>query len=458
MTMAKQKSIVRLGAGSGFWGDAPDPAFELAERGELDFLCFDFLAELTMALLQRAKAKDPKAGYVTDMVNWFTKLAGPARASGTTLICNGGGVNARAGAEALTASLRAAGQSGRKTAVVSGDDVLERLDEFRAAGVRITNMATGAEDFEAIRPLVVAANVYLGSDGIIEALDAGADMVVTGRVPDSALFIGPIMQRMGWTFDQADLVASAITIGHIVECAAGCTGGMSSRFDEMPRMGEVGFPIAEVDRDGTATISKLPGSGGRVDEFTIKEHLVYEIGDPRAYVTPDGIADFTAPTIAETAPDTVRVSGMRGKPRPDTLKLLIGYSDGWIGEGLLMFPWPRALARARKAEQTLRERLTRMGLEASSMSFDYVGINMLHGSAAPWPERDDLNEVGLRVAVKTASREEAEKVRRACSHLWIMGPGGTSLGVPMKPRPALALWPTLVPRALVPHSVEYLES
>ncbi len=458
MTMTTPNSTVRLGSGSGFWGDALDPALELAERGELHYLCFDFLAELTMALLQRAKAKDPKAGYVTDMVDWFTKLAGPARASGTTLVCNGGGVNPRGGGEALAASLRAAGERGRRIAVAAGDDVLGRLDELKAAGVRFTNMATGAENFDSIRPRVVAANVYLGSDGIIEALGAGADMVVTGRVTDSAVFIGPIMHRMGWTFDQPDLVASAITVGHILECAAGCTGGMSSRFDEMPRMGEVGFPIVDVDRDGKATITKLPGSGGRVDEFTIKEHLVYEIGDPRSYVTPDGIADFTAPTITETGADTVRVSGMRGKPRPDMLKLLVGYSDGWIGEGLMMFPWPRALARARKAEQTLRERLARMGLKASAMTFDYVGINMLHGPAAPWPEHDDFNEVGLRVAVKTGSRDEAEKVRRACSHLWIMGPGGTSFGVPMKPRPALALWPTLVPRELVPHTVEYIES
>jgi hypothetical protein len=458
MAVSGRNASVRVGGGSGFWGDAFDPALELAERGRLDYLCFDFLAELTMALLQRAKAKDPSAGYVTDMVGWFTRLAAPARANGTVLVCNGGGVNPRGGAEALAASLRRKGLTGTKIAVVSGDDMLDRLDELKAAGVRLTNTSTGDENIDAIRSRIVSANVYLGSDGIIESLRAGADMVVTGRVTDSAVFIGPIMHRLGWSYDQPDLVASAITVGHVLECAAGCTGGMSSRFDEMPRMGEAGFPIADIDQDGTATITKLAGTGGHVDQFTVKEHLVYEIGDPRAYATPDGIADFTAPRIEEVGPDRVRVSGMRGKPRPDKLKLLIGYSDGWIGEGMMMFPWPRALARARKAEETLRERFTRMGLKASAMTFDYVGVNMLHGPAAPWPERDDLNEVGLRVAVKTQTREEAEKVRRACTHLWIMGPGGTSFGVPMKPRPALSLWPTLVSRELVPHKVEYLES
>lgn len=449
---------VRVGAGSGFWGDAFDPALELAEHGRLHYLCFDFLAELTMSLLQRARAKDPSQGYVPDMVSWLSKLAEPAHASGTTLLCNGGGVNPRAGAEALAGSLRAKGIGGRKIGIVAGDDVLHRLEEFRKAGVRLTHSETGEDGFDRIKSKIVSANVYLGSDGIIEALEAGSDIVVTGRVTDSALFIAPTMHRLGWNFDQTDRVASAITIGHILECAAGCTGGMSSRFDEMPRMGEVGFPTAEISGDGTAIISKVPGSGGRVDAFTIKEHLVYEIGDPRQYFTPDGIADFTAPTIEEIEPDVVRVSGMRGEPRPKNLKLLIGYSDGWIGEGLLMFPWPRALARARKAEQTLRERFARLNLVSSAISFDYVGVNMLHGPAAPWPAADDLNEVGLRVAVKTASREEAEKVRRACSQMWIMGPGGTSFGAPMKPRPTLALWPTLVPRDLVPHSVGYLIS
>lgn len=458
MAASGRNASVRLGGGSGFWGDALDPAMELVERGRLDYLCFDFLAELTMALLQRAKAKDPSAGYVTDAVDWFTRMAAPARANGTALVCNGGGVNPRGGAGALAASLRREGQTGTKIAVVSGDDMLGRLDELKAAGVRLTNTSTGDENIDAIRPRIVSANVYLGSDGIIESLEAGADMVITGRVTDSAVFIGPIMHRLGWSYDQPDLVASAITVGHVLECAAGCTGGMSSRFDEMPRMGEAGFPIADIDRDGTARISKLAGTGGRVDEFTVKEHLVYEIGDPRAYATPDGVADFTAPSIKEVGPDSVRVSGMRGKPRPDKFKLLIGYSDGWIGEGMMMFPWPRALARARKAEETLRERFARMGLKASAMTFDYVGVNMLHGPAAPWPERDDFNEVGLRVAVKTQTREEAEKVRRACTHLWIMGPGGTSFGVPMKPRPALSLWPTLVPREFVPHKVEYMES
>lgn len=451
-------SSVSLGCGSGFWGDAFDPALALAERGQLDYLCFDFLAELTMAILQRSKAKGPNSGYVPDMVDWMSKLSAPSARSGTRLVCNGGGANPAAGGRALAAALRAGGEEGRKLAIVSGDDLLPRLDEMIQAGIKLTNLTTGDEDFARIRSKVVSANAYMGSEGIVEALDGGADIVIAGRVTDSALFVGSAMHHLGWTYDQPDLVASAITVGHVMECAAGCTGGMSSRFAEMPRMGEVGFPIGHINQDGSAVVTKLSGSGGRVDEFTVKEHLVYEIGDPNAYLTPDGVADFTKPRLAQDGPDRVAITGSAGAQRPDTLKLLVGYADGWIGEGILMFPWPRALGRARKAEETLRERFVQMGLKASMISFDYIGVNMLHGPAAPWPQTDDLNEVGLRVTVRTETRDEADKVRRACSQLWIMGPGGSCFGVPIKPRPAFGLWSTLIPREFAQSKVEHLVS
>jgi hypothetical protein len=226
----------------------------------------------------------------------------------------------------------------------------------------------------------------------------------------------------------------------------------------MPEMGRVGFPFVDFRADATAEVGKLPGTGGRVDQFTVKEHLLYEVAsDPRRYVMPDGVADFTSIRIEETGPDRVRLSGIRGEPAPDQLKVIIGYQDGWIGEGMLFFPWPDALGRARKAKETLLERFQRMGLAAEDVHFDFVGVDMLHGPASPSPDYEP-NEVGLRVAVKTETREEAEKVRRACSHLWIMGPGGTSFGTPMKPRPVVAAWPALLPREHVPQSVEILEA
>ena len=457
------KRTVRLGSGSGFWGDAMDPAMELLEKGKLDYLCFDFLAELTMALLQRQKLKNAELGYVPDAVQYMKAMMPAARANGTKLISNGGGVNPRAAAQRIVEDARALGLKGIKVALVEGDGVLDRIDDMLAQGIPFTNMETGSTAFRDIRKRVVAANVYMDSTGIISGLAQGADVVIAGRVSDNAVYVGPIMHEFGWRHDDAhaDRIAAAITLGHIVECAAACTGGMSSRFAEMPRMGMVGFPIIEMWPDGTAELSKVAGSGGRLDAFTVKEHMVYEIHDPRSYIMPDGISDFTSLTLEESGPDRVRVSQVRGRPAPEMLKLVIGYQDGWIGESMSFFPWPYAYDRAVKAKQSMLERFERMGLEAEQIHFDFVGLNTLHGPGAPLPDRaaaNELNEVGLRCAVKTATVEEAEKVRRAASHLWIMGPGGTSFGTPMKPRPVVSLWPTLVPRELIKAHAEILEA
>lgn len=455
------KDVLRLGAGSGFWGDAQDPAVELLEKGELDYLCFDYLAELTMALLQRQKMKNSDAGYIPDAVQCMNALLPQARERGTRLISNGGGVNIRAAAQRIVENARKDGLAGARIALVEGDDLLGKLDSLTSSNVPLTNMDTGDEDFSAIRSRVVSANVYTDSSGIVESLKGDADVVITGRVSDNALYVGPVVHEFGWQRDaaHADLLAASVTVGHILECAAGCTGGMSSRFADMPRMGQVGFPIAEFRRDGSADITKLPGTGGRVDTFTVKEHLVYEISDPRNYLMPDAVADFTSLSLDAAGTDRVRVSGVKGKPAPDLLKLVVGYQDGWIGETMAFFPWPNAYDRACKARDTMLERFERMGLAADQIHFDFVGLNMLHGPAAPAPERDRANqmsEVGLRCAVRTRTREEADKVRRAGTHLWIMGPGGTSFGTPMKSRPIVALWPTLIPREFVRQTTDIL--
>jgi|SRR5690625_3461294 len=451
--------VVRIGSGSGFWGDAIDPAEELLEGGQLDYLCFDYLAELTMSLLQRARMKQPDAGYVPDMVDHMQVLMATAKAKQTRLISNGGGVNPRAGADRVIAAARDQGLDRLRVAVVEGDDMLGRIDEMLDAGESLTNLDNGRDDIANIRERIVSANVYTDASGIVNALAQDADVVIAGRVSDNALYVGPMMHEFGWRYEPSfnDRIAAAITTGHVVECAAACTGGMSSRFSEMPAMGRVGFPIIEMSEDGSAVITKLPGTGGCVDEFTIKEHLVYEIADPTNYIMPDGVADFTALELKDLGDDRVRLSNMSGRPRPDTLKMVIGYEDGWIGEGLLFFPWPDAMRRAAKARTTLLERFERMGLTARDIHFDLVGVNALHGPAAPEIHYDP-NEVGLRVAVRTHTRAEAEKVRRACSHMWIMGPGGTSFGTPIRPRPVVATWPCLIPESFVHQSVDILEA
>ncbi|OZI70995.1 acyclic terpene utilization AtuA family protein [Bordetella genomosp. 12] len=456
--MAKR---VRLGAGSGFWGDAQDPAQALLERGNLDYLCFDYLAELTMALLQRQKLKRPDAGYVPDAVQTMISLLPKARDLGTKLISNGGGVNPHAAAQRIAEGARVAGLAGARIALVEGDDMLDKLDDLMREGVPLRNMDTGDENFAAIRDRVVCANVYTDSSGITAGLEGEADVVIAGRVSDNALYVGPLAHEFGWRRDAAhvDRYAAAVTLGHIVECAAGCSGGMSSRFAEMPYMGRAGFPILEVGPDAEAIVTKLPGTGGRVDQWTVKEHLVYEVGDPRRYLMPDAVADFTSLRLADEGQDRVRVSGVRGQPAPDLWKLVVGYQDGWIGETMAFFPWPHAYDRAVKARETMLERFECMGLAADQIHFDFVGLNTLHGPAAVFPGREqanDLPEVGLRCAVRTRSAEEADKVRRAGTNLWIMGPGGTSFGTPMKPRPVISLWPTLIPREAVEQKTRIL--
>lgn len=449
---------IRLGAGSGFWGDAPDPGQELLERGELDYLCLEYLAELTMALLQRQKLKRPDTGYVPDAVQAISRMLPKARETSTKLISNGGGVNPQAAAQRIAEGARQAGLAGTRIAVVEGDDMLGKLDSLVSEGVVMRNMDTGDENFSAIRDRVVCANVYTDSTGITQGLAESADVVIAGRVSDNALYVGPLAHEFGWRRDAEHVgrYAAAVTLGHIVECAAGCTGGMSSRFAEMPNMGRAGFPILEVESDGNAVVTKLPGSGGRVDQWTIKEHLVYEIGDPRRYLMPDAVADFTTLKLEDDGDDRVRITGMSGEPAPDLWKLVIGYEDGWIGEAIAFFPWPYAYDRALKARDTMLERFERMGLAADQIHFDFIGLNTLHGPAAQpltHAQANELPEVGLRCAVRTRSFEEADKVRRAGAHLWIMGPGGTSFGSPLKPRPVISLWPTLIPRSAVEQTV-----
>jgi len=479
---------LRIGNGSAYWGDMLDPAVELAEKGELDYLGLDHLSELTMAILQRMKNKNPQQGYIPDLITWTEALLPHTHRNGVKMITNAGGTNPEAGVEKVIELARGMGITGFKIGAVSGDDVYDKLDTLAAEGVKFTNLDTGEEGLDRIRDKIVAANVYIGSEPIIEALESGAEMVVAGRVSDSALSIGPTMYEFGWNFEQPDWnkIGAAVTVGHIIECACFCTGGGSGQWREATESWHIGFPIAEFSEDGTAVITKVEGSGGVVNQWTVKEQLTYEVADPRNYMMPDGIADFTTLNIAEVGKDRVQVTNMSGKSRPDTLKLTIGFQDGWIAEGLLLYSWPDALAKAQRSEDIVRKRLKNLGVEPEEIRFDYLGIDTLHGSTAtpyggptdqgdprvatanledrhdyvgrPTPPRPrvELNEIGLRMAAKCRTREEADLVRREATHLWTIGGVGTAFGVPFRPRPVIALWPTLIPREAVKTDVKIL--
>lgn len=448
---------VRLGSGSAYWGDLMEPAVELAERGELDYLCFDHLAELTLSILQRQRSKDPSRGYITDIVPWMEAILPVARRNGTRLITNAGGANPQAAAERVIRIAREHGLTGTRVAVVTGDDVHETMLRLNDEGMAFHNMDTGEEDLGRIRDRIVAANAYIGADGIVEGLAQDAHVVVTGRASDNALYVGPLMHEFGWTFDDVERMGAAVTIGHILECAALASGSLSNFWREAQPLSRVGFPFADIDENGDAVVSKLDGTGGLVTEMTIKEQLLYEIHDPRRYLMPDAIADFTAPTVQQVGQDRVRVTGMTGIARPETLKVCIGFEDGWIGEGVAMFSWPEAYDKARAGERIVRERLDMLGVKPREIVFELLGINTLHGPTAPEPS-GDLNEVGLRVAAHCDTLADAEVVRREILHLWTLGGVGSAIMPPGRPRPVTSLWPTLIPRDAVDVRVEVLEA
>jgi hypothetical protein len=450
---------IRIGCGSASWGDMLDPAAELAERGDVQYIGFDHLAELTMSILQRMKTKDPKRGYIPDLIPWMKRLLPIAREKGIRMLTNAGGANVEAAGDAVIELARHLGYQGLRIGLVFGDDVLARIPEFRAQGLKFPNLDTGEPDIDNIMDRLVSANAYIGSEGQIEALGDGADLVITGRATDSSVHIAPMVHEFGWALDDWNLMGAAIAIGHIIECSAGCAGGMSNFWKDIKEPWRVAFPIAEVSENGDAVITKPEGSGRMVTDWTVKEHLVYEVHDPKHYIMADGISDLTEATIRTVGPDRVHVSGFKGRPRPDTLKLCLGYEDGWIGESEISVCWPDAYEKAQFCERFLRGRFEQLHLPVCEARIDFIGLNSIHGPLAPLPANlEEINEVRVRVAVRTTTKEWANQVRREVTHLWTHGPLGTTAVIsPPPPRQVISLWPTLIPRSCVPQHVQVKE-
>jgi hypothetical protein len=439
----------RLGAGTGYGGDMVDPARELLEHGELDAMGFDLLAELSVAALQRARLRNPEKGHIPDTAGIFAQCLPPARRNGVTIVTNAGGANPQAAARAIAGVACEQGDAELQLGVIEGDDLTERLDAIRRSGWRFTNMDTGEEDVDSIADRIVAAHAYLGCDGVIEALGGGADVVVGGRLADSALYSGPLMHHYGWTPQSCTDAqrGAALTVGHLLECGGASSGGMTSQWRESEEPWRIGYPLAEVADDGSAVITKLPGSGGIVNEWTIKEQMLYEVHDPRDYRLPDGVVDLSGVTVSELEKNRMLVAGMSAGPPPELLKVQIGYEDGFIGEGRVLLPWPDAFEKAEWCERFVRRRLEYLNVNVREIQLDHVGRNALAGPSAPGATGDrDINEIELRVAVRTDTRAEAELARRTIVHLATAGPVGTAVNLPPPVRKVIALWPTLVPR------------
>ena len=443
---------IRLGCGTGYWGDKLDASEVLVERGNINYLAADMLAELTLAIHQRIKARNPTLGYVQQIEPFFRGVIKTASEKDIKIVTNGGAANPEGGGDALASIAKEMGVSGLKIGVVVGDDILPTLDEIRGKGWKFTNMDTGEEDVDRVRDKIVAANVYTGAERVIEGLREGCHTIIAGRLSDSSMYVGPIMYEFGWDYTEpyVNRIASAIVVAHLLECGSACTGALSSIWKEIPEPWKIGHPIAEVYEDGTAIFTKPPDTGGRVNQWTIKEQLVYEVLDPNNYIMPDGIANFTSVKLEEIGVDQVKLTNINGKRRPDTLKVCIGYRDGFITETGAYVSWPDAWEKAQAlAEITRRRAKDVYHIEAEDFLIDFVGVNALAGPTAPPPD-PDINEIMIRIAVKTKDETEAAKVRAMGGDIAGMGlPAGTSFHTPMGTRPVISLWPTLVPRTEV---------
>jgi hypothetical protein len=451
------KQIVRVAAGQGFWGDDLDAPRRQVEGGQIDYLMLDYLAEVTMSILQKQKERDPTLGYARDFIGAMESILPAVLERGVKVIANAGGVNPRGCAEAVrSVSAKRGAKDKLRIGVVTGDDLLGRLDELIGQGHSLANMETG-EPLSKVRSRVLSANAYIGSEPIVEGLGRGANIVITGRSTDTALTMAPLRHEFGWGATAWDQLAAGIVAGHIIECGAQCSGG-NCMYDwrSIPDLANVGYPLVEAHPDGSFVVTKHPNTGGRVSIPTVTEQLVYEMGDPHSYITPDVIADFATIQLSDDGEDRVRVSGIKGKPPTDKLKVSVAYRSGFKAVGTLVYAWPDALDKAQLADRILRERLERLGLRFDRILTEFVGANATHGPLAG--DHHDAPEVQLRFGVRGEDRAAVERFTREIAPLVLNGPPtvtGFAGGRP-KVEEIVAYWPALVDKSVVKPKVDII--
>lgn len=453
-------SSIRIANGQGFWGDSILGPIRLLREGPLDYLTLDYLAEVTMSIMQKLKSRDPSQGYATDFVRLIDRVLPELLEKNVRVVANAGGVNPHACKDALMEVLAKHGAQGVKIAVVEGDDIFHQLDGLLDDGEAFTNMDTG-EPLEGMRDRVTSANVYLGAFPIAEALDQGAQIVVTGRGTDPGLVIGPMIHEFGWGPEDLDLLAAGTVAGHIVECGAQCSGGNYTDWNQVPNMAMIGYPIIEAQSDGTFYVTKHAGTGGMVTRSTVVHQLAYEMGNPSAYLTPDVIADFTSFTLTDEGNDRVRVSGVKGEPATPTYKVSMSYQDGWKAVGQLTVSGPQALAKAKLCSEIVWQRLAYDGYEygEDERMVEYVGANVCH-AGVEIPESGEPSEVVLRMGVKGTDRAKVDRFGSELVPLVTSGPPGVTgfAGGRPKATEIIGYWPALVSKARIQTRVSVFTS
>jgi hypothetical protein len=445
--------VIRIANGQGFWGDSPDAPVSQVRRGPIDYLTLDYLAEVTMSILQKQRARDPELGYARDFIDVVDRILPDLVSKNIRLVANAGGLNPEACRRAVRAVAQRHGLEA-PIATVSGDDITNRMDELLDRGVEFRNMDTG-EPLSTIRDRVRSASVYFGAFPIAQALNGGARIVITGRCADAALVLGPMIREFGWKTEEWDRLAAGIVAGHAIECGAqGSGGNCQDDWATVPALEDIGYPIVEANADGSFVVTKHEGTGGRVTVASVTEQLVYEIGDPRAYLTPDCGADFTSFHLAQDGPNRVRCTGVKGLAATPSYKVSISFAAGFRAIGSVAYAWPQAYEKAKAAARILRERLERMGLEFDAMHSELLGANACHGIAAAEPSPQlaaQLPEVVMRFGVRSRNRTAVDRFTKEIAPLVLSGPPsvtGLGAGRP-KLEEVMAYWPALIPKSEV---------
>jgi len=450
---------IRIGNGQAFWGDTAKAPLDQVRYGELDYLMLDYLAEVTMSIMQKMRARDPEQGYARDFVPLMENLLPEILERGVKVVANAGGVNPVACARAVMEVADKLGLADRvKVGVVTGDDIMGDIDQILAAGEPLKNMETGAP-LTNVRDQLASANAYFGGFPIAEALAQGADIVITGRCTDASLAVGPLIHEFGWQTDDWDKLSAATIAGHVIECGAQATGGnCMADWDQVDDMAHIGYPIAEFSEDGSFVVTKPEQMGGRVNVASITEQLLYEIGDPNEYKTADVVCDFTTIQLEQLAPNRVQVSGIKGKPAPDYYKVSMSYAGGYKTTGTLVYGWPDAVKKAEAADRIVRKRLDDLGLSFDAMHTEILGANACHGPALSGEVEADIAEVQLRLGVRSQDKQAIRRFTHEIAPLVCNGPPTVTgyFGGRSRVEEVIAYWPALMDKQYAKATVTLL--
>jgi hypothetical protein len=453
------KDFIRIASGQGFWGDLPNAPVNQAKKGPIDYLVMDYLAEVTMSIMQKQRMRNADWGYARDFVNVVEQVLPEIKNDGIKVISNAGGVNPMACKDEILKAAKEKGYMGLKVAVVNGDDILSNIDKLIADGHELKNMDDGRPISE-IKDDLLSANVYFGCQPIVEALEAGADVIITGRVTDTGLTLAPMIHEFGWEADDFDKMAVGTIAGHIIECGAQVSGGNFTDWEKVEEFTDIGFPIIEAYPNGNFFVTKHENTGGLVSEMTVKEQLLYEIGDPSEYITPDVIADFTSVKVEETKPNRVKVTGIKGRPDTPTYKVSASYNDGFKLSSTLVYCWPDALKKAVKGAEILENRAKALGLKFNEFNKEYIGYN--GNSEAPVTEdalNTEFDEIQMRVSVSGKSKNDLNRFGMEIAPLILTGPSGVTgfAGGRPKASDVVAYWPALLDKEAVRPEVTFFE-